>query len=115
MDQQKLHKYGASHRPENGTAWRKEKSEHAYMQTETWLVFTWKMESGLTEKVSVSTNIAKNLTGGRLFFYFPFFFPDMSFVKNGRGKHGISWYKLSSNCHPARAPELINMIAWHNH
>ena len=27
----------------------------------------------------------------------------------------VSWYQLSSNRHPARAPELTNTIAWHTH
>ena len=39
------------------------------------------------KKVSVSTNIAKNLTGGWSIFYFSIFFPDISFVKIDGGKH----------------------------
>ena len=54
-------------------------------------------------------------------FYFSFVFPDILFVKNDGGKHilvvwqRISWYKLSSNRHPAHTPELINKIAWQTH
>ena len=40
------------------------------------------------KKVSVSTNIAKTLTGGRSVFLFSvFFFPDISFVNNDGGKN----------------------------
>ena len=42
---------------------------------------------GLTEKVPVSTNIGKNLTGGQLVFYVLVLFSDISFVKNDGGKH----------------------------
>ena len=94
------------------------------------LLIQCSLDRASLKKLSVSTNIAKNLTGGRSVFIFRSFFSDSNFIcKEGRRQiytccsiimttrllvQAFLWWP-SRTCTRALILNTCNTIAWHTH